>query len=78
MTMAAALAANKEVNRGPRCTLCLLLEKLDEADREALGMALADESFTHTAIARALKAEGYNVTANTVQRHRTRGCSRAS
>ena len=75
MSLADALEANKTSARGPRCTLCVLLTKMDKADRVALDAALADDTFTHAAISRALKAEGYGITANTVQRHRTRGCA---
>lgn len=77
MTMADALAAFKTTPRGPKCSLCVLLTKLDKADKTAVEAALADDTFTHAAIGRALKAEGHHITANTVQRHRTRGCTTA-
>ena len=69
-----ALEAHKSVRRGPKCTLCILLMKINEKDRLVLDEALADDTFTHAAIARALQAEGHHISANTVQRHRTRGC----
>lgn len=74
MSLSDALEANKTVHRGPKCTLCILLSKMDPKDRVVLEQALEDDTFTHAAISRALKSEGYQITANTVQRHRTRGC----
>ena len=74
MSLADALEANKTMHRGPKCTLCILLNKMDQKERTVLQTALDDDTFTHAAIGRALQAEGYHITANTVQRHRTRGC----
>ena len=74
MSLADALEANKTMAKGPRCTLCLLLKRMEAKDLEVLKAALADDTFTHAAISRALQAEGHHITANTVQRHRTRGC----
>ena len=69
-----ALEANKSVAKGPRCSLCILIKRMDPKESQVLLEALADDTFTHAAIARALQAEGHHITANTVQRHRTRGC----
>lgn len=69
-----ALEANKSSLRGPRCTVCTLIQKLDKADSEALVAALSDETFTHAAICRALQAEGHRILATTIQRHRSRNC----
>lgn len=69
-----ALEANKTMHRGPKCTLCILLNKMDPKEQAVLQSALDDEAYTHAAIGRALQAEGYAITANTVQRHRSRGC----
>lgn len=74
MTLADALVANKTVHKGPRCTLCILIMRLDKKDAEVLVSALTDDTFTHAAISRALQSEGHRITANTIQRHRTRGC----
>ena len=60
--------------KGPRCTMCLLLESLPDADRDALQVALDDESFTHAGIARALRSEGHVFLAITVSRHRRQEC----
>lgn len=74
MSLKDALAANKTVHKGPKCTLCLLIKRMDKKDADVLLEALADDTFTHAAISRALQSEGHHITANTVQRHRTKGC----
>lgn len=78
MSLSESLQAQKTVHRGPRCTVCVTILKMSEEDAAALSAALEDDTFTHAAIGRALQAEGYRITANTVQRHRDRGCSRQS
>lgn len=74
MSLKDALEANKNVHKGPRCTLCILIDKLDKKDSDVLVAALSDDTFTHAAISRALQSEGHRITPNTIQRHRTRGC----
>lgn len=75
MTLAAALEQHKPTRKGPRCTMCDLMDTLDKRDIAALTAALADETFTHAAISRALRAEGHKVSAITVGRHRKGECS---
>ena len=75
MTLAAALEQAKPTRKGPRCTMCDLVDRLDKRDRDALLAALADESFTHAAISRALRAEGYRRSPLTVARHRKGECA---
>jgi len=60
--------------KGPRCTMCCLLESLPNADRDALQAALDDESFSHAGIARALRSEGHTFLSITVSRHRRKEC----
>ena len=74
MSLKDALEANKTVAKGPRCSLCVLILRMDKKESEVLVEALLDDTYTHAAIARALQAEGHHITANTVQRHRSRGC----
>lgn len=76
MGLKESLEANKGSLKGPRCTVCTLIQKLDKSDSAALVAALEDETFTHAAIYRALQAEGHRISATTVQRHRTRNCVR--
>lgn len=75
MTLAAALEQAKPTRKGPRCTMCDLVDRLDKRDRDALLAALADESFTHAAISRALRAEGHPIASLTVARHRKGECA---
>lgn len=55
---------------GPRCTVCVLLTELPDADAADLAAALADRSIPGTAIARALAARDHHMRGNTVNRHR--------
>ena len=65
--------------RGPRCATCTLLSTLPEAESAALQAALADETFSGAAIARAVRQEGYSsVTSTSIQRHRRGECRRES
>lgn len=75
MTLAAALQAHKAApQRGPRCSVCVVLQELNAKDRDALTEALADPSFTSVAISAALQAEGYDVAPQPLQRHRRGDC----
>lgn len=55
-----------------QCGVRKVLDRLDAKDRGVLEAALADESVTHVAIERVLKAEGHVVQ---VGRHRNGGCA---
>jgi len=61
--------------RGPRCTMGLAIEAMNEKDREDTLAALAEPGILGTAISRVLKAHGFDVGADTVNRHRRRVCS---
>lgn len=74
MSLADALAQHARTLKGPRCTVCQLLKTLDAVDAKILREALADPSFTHNGIARALRAEGHQVGAGTLSRHRKGEC----
>lgn len=74
MSLSAALAANRKTLKGPICTVCTLVASLSPDDAKALQEAFADQGFTSAAIARALKAEGHDVSPNTVIRHRKGEC----
>jgi hypothetical protein len=58
----------------PRCTMGLVVEALDDADRADLARLLADRSVPATLISRALIARGFGVKPLTVQRHRRGDC----
>lgn len=74
--LANALASERgRPKKGPKCTACTLLETLATEDSAALAAALADPSFSTAAIARALRVEGYAVSAQTLGRHRKKECS---
>jgi len=75
MALKDALAANTGTSRAPQCKTCGLLATLKPADAKDLAEALADSgTWTASGIARALKAEGHNVTPGAVARHRRGDC----
>ncbi|CAB5216972.1 hypothetical protein UFOVP199_21 [uncultured Caudovirales phage] len=76
MSLAAALAANKSSLKGPRCTICTLMDTLTKDDAAALRTAMADVTFTGAGISRALKAEGHTISGASVMRHRKGECSK--
>lgn len=79
MSLADALATERDAQdkRGPKCAVCLVLDRLSPSEEEALTRALADETYTGAAIARALKGEGHGtIMPATINRHRRGECRR--
>jgi hypothetical protein len=65
-------------SQGPTCTLRRVLALLAEEspdEHAALRAALADRRYTGRQIAAALRAEGFEVSSITVNRHRRRECA---
>lgn len=61
--------------KGPRCSIRTAMEEMDPADAKELKLAFEDRSIPGTAIFRALKARGLEVSDHTLQRHRRKECS---
>lgn len=78
MTLAAALQHQREqgIRKGPDCRVCVIVRLLDKDDAVALNEAMADPKMTTSAITRALKAEGHEVSQTSVGRHRKGECNR--
>lgn len=75
-SIAASLAVNRPVVKGPSCTFAPLWQKLDAVDREALESALRpDSGITGQQIADVLTEQGHPMKGHTVQRHRNGRCS---
>lgn len=58
-----------------RCSIALMLADMPAADRDTVTAAFANVRLTGTGIAEALKANGYPVSASSVQRHRRKACT---
>ena len=56
------------------CTVCRLINSLDDPEREALLLRMGDPEISHASISRILKANGYDITEGTLGRHRRNGC----
>jgi hypothetical protein len=74
MSLADSLKANATTVKGPTCSVCALLAKLDKADAKVLQAALDNDEFAATGISRALRAEGYIVGSEPIRRHRKGEC----
>ena len=64
-------------NQGRAGTVCgvkKVLDSMPEADAKAVLEALADPLIKATAIYKALKARGYQITDGTISRHRRKEC----
>ena len=75
-TLAAILSATPEPPKprpGPRCTICILLGKLDDAEAEALREMLRE--WHATAIEKALRKAGHHFGIGAVARHKRGACS---
>lgn len=74
MALADRLAEQKNPAREVKCSVCRILAELPPDDATALREALADPTFTHTAIMRALEAEGHHLKdPQPISRHRRLG-----
>lgn len=72
--LSAALERQHQAAPGPKCSIGLILSKLDDSDVRVLREALVSE-MRGTQIAAALKEVGHPVSSSTVQRHRRGLCS---
>lgn len=73
MALATRLAV-PVVRRVPRCTIAVLADSMPDEDLAVFGKALADPTMLATDLARALRAEGYDVGESTIRRHRRGDC----
>lgn len=75
MSSLAAALAKQQNYRSTRCLVSVTLEKLDEADAQALRNALDPQSgLQSSAIRKALLDEGIDVSVQSIQRHRRKDC----
>lgn len=74
MPLADDLAAADPTRPGPRCTVGVAMEQMSDEDRAALAAAFARDDLPTTRIAEILQANGYDLKALTVHRHRRGGC----
>ena len=73
-TLAAALAAIPEAGSGKPCGVALLLDQLDDEDRDWFAQAVNDRTIAASRLAKALASEGYKLSDQIIRRHRN-GCS---
>lgn len=76
MSLADSLAREASTSKGPRCSICQLVDNLEPSDQDTLLAAFADARFTGAAITRALRSEGHSVSAQMITRHRKGECVR--
>lgn len=74
MSLRDEVAALVPARPGPRCTIAVVLERLDGDDRRDLLALLADPLVPGSLISRVLIGRGHSVKPPTVNRHRRRMC----
>lgn len=60
--------------KGPRCTVCALLDAADDEFAAEVEAAMADTALYATAIGKALRARGHDIHHEAVRRHRNGTC----
>lgn len=63
------------VVNGPRCSVAVMADRLDDADAADLAAAIADPTVTASAIWRALAMRGHHLGADAIRRHRNGVCA---
>lgn len=74
-SLLARFEASSTAQKGPRCTVALVLGQLAPDDAADLEVALESPEVTAKAIARVLAEDGHNIGAQSVSRHRRRDCA---
>lgn len=74
MSLRDQLQNQQPLAKGPRCSICKLLQTLPEDDQMALLEAL-ESSLHSTFIQRAIMAEGHKIGRGSVARHRRGDCA---
>lgn len=67
--------AGPKARKGPPCSVCTLLDRLPDAEREALLQLLRDPEWRYADIARELMTEGYDLSAYTLGHHARGDCA---
>lgn len=76
MGLADVLATPKErARKGPQCLACRLLDTLQGDELAAYKAALDNPAWEASALAKELRAEGYDVSDYGLQRHRRKQCA---
>lgn len=75
LNLGAQLQAAKMIRKGPPCAISVILDRLADPDAESLRDALGNGEIAHTVIYRVLTDNGFNLSINTVQRHRRGECA---
>lgn len=74
MSLADKLSTPPATDKGPSCSISLILEHMTAEDVAAFDRAMADKRFTAVAITLALQSEGFAVKEQAVRRHRLGRC----
>lgn len=75
LNLGAQLQAAKTIRKGPPCAISVILGRLADSDAASLREALSNGDIAHTTIYRVLTDNGFNLSINTVQRHRRGECA---
>lgn len=75
MSLADQLNNATNAKYGPTCRFCYMRDGLDVKDREALDLAMATLTLSAPTLAAVLQAEGHEIAAESIRRHRRKQCS---
>ena len=74
MSLLAEMRNAEDARRGPRCSVTVVLESMNDEDAADLRAALGDPTITGSVIARILRNRGHRITEQSVTRHRRGAC----
>lgn len=65
---------HEAVLKGPPCSVSIMIENMDDAERKDFELACEDWTIPGTVIAKVLQRKGFNVKAEALRRHRKGEC----
>ena len=70
-----AIARQDQTRQGPKCSVWIVLARMDEPYREQVLAAIADHTLRSTVICEILKEDGIELRSEPLQRHRSGRCA---
>ena len=74
MGIADLVISAEKVRKGPPCTVCEALKRIEPEDAEALIRLLSDPDVRYSELSDALAGEGFDLSAGTLSRHARGRC----
>ena len=74
-TLTGAFESQPATRKGPRCSVAIMLLKMDPTDREAVIAAFNNDALRSKFIAQQLTKNGWLIHGHTIARHRRKDCT---